>query len=311
VNLARLIESSVLPNDSPMVLAACGPSGVATTAAAGCWPDGRPVGVDDFFYVASLAKQVTGAAAAVLVRQGRLEPDRPVSRYLPGLPDWAQRVTSRHLLNHTSGLPGAGSEPAGVDWTREVALGQLGQAVLNAEPGAVQAYSNLGYVLLAEVIAAVVSAPFAQWVEEEVLAPLGLAGMRFAEGGVEQFEQAPALGPARPLTVGDGGLWATAPAFCRWLHLQNVDALGISDLVTAPAGLSGGGVGDYGWGIGLREREGRRLFIHGGQWGRVVAKAVRSPATGTAACAMASDLPIEDLSAVVDRALAMAETPAS
>ena len=52
----------------------------------------------DRFYSASLAKQITGAAAAVLVREGRLDPDLPVAHYLPNLPGWAEDITAHQPI---------------------------------------------------------------------------------------------------------------------------------------------------------------------------------------------------------------------
>lgn len=81
--LARLVDQSALASEVPLAIAVCNGAGQVAEVARGSWPDGRLVRPTDRFYAASLAKQVTGAAAAVLVREGRLDPDLPVATPQP------------------------------------------------------------------------------------------------------------------------------------------------------------------------------------------------------------------------------------
>lgn len=303
--LARLVDQSALASEVPLAIAVCDGAGQVDEVARGSWPDGRLVRPTDGFYAASLAKQVTGAAAAVLVRERRLDPDLPVAHYLPGLPGWAGDITARHLAHHTAGLPAAGEvEPAENDWTDAFVLAALQRLPeLISPPGTAYLYSNLGYFLLAQIIAQVAGCDFARFTTSRLFEPLGLEGIGFVEGDTSDFPQASLMGPSQPLTVGDGGLWATAGAFSRWLHLQNRDTLGIADLVTAPGKLIGGDLVDYGWGLGLRRRHGQPLFIHGGEWTGCTAKAVRSPSTGIAVAAMSSGASMGELSDLIEAVL--------
>lgn len=89
---------------------------------------------DTRFVIGSLSKQITAAMVLIKAQKQRLHLDKPISRYIPNLPpEWADRVTIRHLLNHTSGI---------------VALDKP----LKSPPGSQFAYSNLGYDLLGEII---------------------------------------------------------------------------------------------------------------------------------------------------------------
>jgi hypothetical protein len=125
----------------------------------------------------------------------------------------------------------------------------------------------------------------------------------FVERDISGFPQSALMGPSQPLTLGDGGLWATAGAFSKWLHHQNRDTLGIADLVSVPGKLISGDLVDYGWGLGLRQRNGHSLFIHGGEWIGCTAKAVRSPSTGIAIVVMSAGASQEELSALVETVL--------
>jgi CubicO group peptidase (beta-lactamase class C family) len=299
--LATQVERAGFASGKPVAVARCDRSGVVEEFVTGGWPNGGRVTPTDRFCVASLAKQVTGAALALLVRDGRVDPDLPVATYLDGLPPWSARVTPRHLAHHVAGLPPAGEVEARIsgDWTEALAFSVLAElSRLLTSPGTAYAYSNLGYVLLARIIAEVSGMPLAQFAATRLFAPLEIEGIGFLSDPATQ-PQLPLLGPSLSLTHGDGGLWSTAPAFARWLHHQNLDTLGIASLVTAPGHLNDGTSIDYGWGLGLRQHRGQPLHIHGGEWTGAVAKAVRSPVHGLAVVAMAAGNEFELLNPLV------------
>lgn len=268
--------------------------------AAGCWPDGRAVTIDDRFYAASLAKQVTGCAAAVLVRDGVLDPDLPIETWLPEVMEWMRGVTPRHLAHHTAGLSPAGELEARIsgDWTTSKALAAIAETSFWPLPGERHAYSNLGYIVLAEVVASASGMPFVDFVAEKLFNPLGVSGLGFTTE-VRDFAQAALMGPSLPRTQGDGGLWCTAPAFAGWLRAQNADAFGVARIVESGTRLNDGTLGDYGWGVGLREHRGHPLFIHGGEWTGAAAKAVRSRYLGVGIVAMTAGGSIEAISRLV------------
>lgn len=303
--LAQLVDESALAFEVPLAIAVCNLAGNVEEVTRGSWPDGRLVHPTDRFYAASLAKQITGAAAAILVREGRLDPDLSIAHYLPELPGWADSISARHLAHHIAGLPAAGEiEPVDNDWTDAVALAALQRlTALNPAPGTAYVYSNLGYVLLARIIARVAGITFSHFATTRIFEPLGLDGMGFVEGDISGFPQASMMGAGQPLTMGDGGLWTTAGAFSKWLHHQNRDTLDIADLVTVPGKLISSEVVEYGWGLGLRSRNGQPLFIHGGEWTGCTAKAVRSPSIGVAITAMSSGASMAELNALVDAVL--------
>lgn len=302
--LATLVDRAGFAPGTPVAVARV-VAGAVEDQVSGTWPNGRLVAATDRFYVASLAKQVTGAALALLVRDGRIDPDRPVSDYVGGLPTWAANITPRQLANHTSGLPPAGELEARLtgDWTEALVLEALGGLTeLHSPPGA-YSYSNASYVLLARTIAEASGMPLAELAARRLFEPLGIDGIGFITDLVSQ-PQASLLGPHLPLTHGDGGLWSTAYAFARWLQHQNRDTLGIASLVTTPGRSNNGAPVDYGWGVGLRQHRGEALLIHGGEWTGAAAKAVRSPALGIAVVGMAAGTEFEILNGLVSAALA-------
>ena len=257
------------------------------------------------FYAASLSKQVTGAAVAVLVQRGLLDVDAPIGAFLPDLPAWRDIVTPRHLLHHLGGLPEPDSLAGPGHWTSAVAMQRLRESPdLVSVPGTAYRYSNAGYICLAGVVEQVSGQLFAGFVRQSLFAPLGLLDLDFTD--TPTFPQLAGMGPALPLSLGDGGIWTTASAFAGWLDHQNRDTLGLAALVQQAGRLADGTPTDYGWGIGIRAFRGHPYFIHGGGWPGATAKAVRCPELGIAVAALAAGDSTDQLGELVDRVLELA-----
>ncbi len=130
--------------------------------------------------IASLTKAVgTTSAIMVLVERGLLDLDMPIARYLGTWPVEGDhgRITLRHLLTHTSGLP------AGANlWTtpgRIRKIERIGQMRLASAPGTVTNYSDLGMIVVAAVIEAVTYESLDDFLYREVFEPLGMRETQF------------------------------------------------------------------------------------------------------------------------------------
>jgi CubicO group peptidase (beta-lactamase class C family) len=123
----------------------------------------RGVSESTVFEAASLGKPLFAYAVLRLVDAGRLDLDRPLFDYLPA-PDAdnprMRRVTARHVLTHTSGLP---------NWRR--AAGPLEPV---SEPGETYEYSGEGFFFLQRVLEHLTDRPIAHYLRTEVLEPLGM-----------------------------------------------------------------------------------------------------------------------------------------
>lgn len=138
-----------------------------------------PVGT--VYDLASLTKVVaTASAAMLLVDDGRIRLDDPVAKHLPEFSGGAKdRVTIRHLLTHTSGLP-AGARLRG-DSRREV-VERLIRLPVNMPPGKHAAYSDVGYVILWEALQRAAGEPLPRYLERRLYRPLGMTRTRFLPG---------------------------------------------------------------------------------------------------------------------------------
>lgn len=119
--------------------------------------------VEHRFRLASVTKLLTALAVLVAVEEGTVDLDEPAGP--PG-------ATVRHLLAHAAGYPFEGARPV-------------------APPGRRRIYSNTGYEVLADHLAERAGMPFARYLAEAVLEPLGMAGTT--------LEGSPAAGAFGPL----------------------------------------------------------------------------------------------------------------
>ena len=129
----------------------------------------------------SMSKTVTAAAVLRLVQEQKVGLDVPVTEYIGALP-YKGRITVRHLLSHTSGIP----NPIPLRWVHLAARHEQfdEQAALDAilaahprlsfQPGSRYAYSNIGYWLLGRVVERVTGQPFTSYVMRHVLQPIGV-----------------------------------------------------------------------------------------------------------------------------------------
>ena len=141
---------------------------------------GAPLTTTTRFDMASLTKQFTATAVLLLQRDGLLSLSDPIGAHVERLPAWGGSVTLDQLMHHTSHIPDYWKKLGEWDYGFETPATQADalraiRAVSRLEKGEGYLYSNSNYILLAEVIERVSGVPYAQFVTERILAPLGLA----------------------------------------------------------------------------------------------------------------------------------------
>ncbi|MCW8985966.1 MAG: serine hydrolase, partial [Thermoanaerobaculales bacterium] len=266
-----------------------------------------PNTLDTRFDTASITKLFTSTAILQLRDQGELRLDDPVSLHLPWfavpnpVPD-APEITIRHLLTHTSGLPREAAFPYWTDHLfptrKELAEGVLGQDALNP-PETTYHYSNLGMSLLGEVVTAVSGQPWADYVQEMILVPLGMASsstdpgeellsglataymLEDAHGNREVMEyyEAGAIAPAGGIvsTVEDLGLFASLQF--RDGPVGGKQILKGSTLreMQRPHWVYPSFTGGMGLGFRVNHRDGKNFVGHGGSIGAHVTNLLTVP----------------------------------
>lgn len=134
------------------------------------------------FESGSVSKQFTAGAILLLVKEGKLNLQDDVRKYVPELPTYDKPITIQHLLNHTSGLKDWGVVYGVTGWPRttRVYTQELSfdvvfrQQSLNFTPGSEYWYSNSNYVMLVLVIERVSGMPFAEFTSSRLFEPLGM-----------------------------------------------------------------------------------------------------------------------------------------
>ena len=211
--------------------------------------DGKPVFVQGFgdanyeldvpntrdtkFRIGSITKQFTATAILQLAEAGKLAIDDPVSKYYRDAPAAWDKITIRHLLTHTSGIPSYTDIPkffeadSRVARTPEEIIRLTRDKPLQFEPGSKYAYDNSGYILLGYIIEKVSGEIYAEYVQKHIFDALGMKnsgydssdkiipnraeGYQFDKG---QLVNAPFLDMSLPYAA--GSLYSTADDLLIW-----------------------------------------------------------------------------------------------
>lgn len=255
------------------------------------------------FRIGSVTKEFTAAAVLLLGERGKLSIDDPLRKYFPDFPRGGE-VTLRHLLTHTSGIHNYTSladfgpissrqdRPA-ADMVKYIAGSK---PLYEFNPGTGWSYSNSGYMLLGAMVEKVSGQRFEDFLEANILDPLDLRDTRIddlaeivpnrAEGYEKSKESPSGFSNASFISMSAaaaaGAMRSTAADLLKWHQallagkLLKPESLA---MMTQPAPLKDGrlsslgriGVGasqtpasEYGFGIMMGQRNGRRTIGHGG-----------------------------------------------
>jgi CubicO group peptidase (beta-lactamase class C family) len=256
-----------------------------------------PITPQTQFLLASLSKQFTAMGIMIAREQGKLRYDDPLSKFVPEFPEYAGRITVRHLLLHLSGLPDyeeilvgkigsdffrpATSPPAAHDFTAAEALAALArQPKLRFEPGAKYDYSNSGYVVLGQILERATHMRYAEFLERNIFAPLAMKDSLVYD---ERKQKAPLLALSyqhkdgwrdisySPLNCiyGEDNVITTLEDLFRWdqaLYSEKlVPRAAIEEAFTSGKTAAGKETG-YGFGWMIQTKGKRRILEHAGAW---------------------------------------------
>jgi CubicO group peptidase (beta-lactamase class C family) len=246
------------------------------------WGSG-PVDPDRTVYdLASLTKVVgTTTAVMLLVEDGKMRLDDLVSSYLPEFSGGGrERVTVRHLLTHTSGLPAGVDVPSGLP--RQEALLRVLRTPLVSSPGMRVDYSDVGFVVLFAAAERAAGEPLYHLLDRRVFEPLGMTSTAyvFGEGCDRCAGTARALGTGYqgkvhdPISrrmggiAGNAGLFSTAHDMARFAamlanggELDEVRILSAATVRQFTQRQPGSGSRALGWDTATRGAAGSRASL--------------------------------------------------
>lgn len=228
------------------------------------------------FYIASLSKPFTAIGIMLLQQEGLLLYDDKANEYVAGLPVYAQNITIRQLLTHTSGIKDYENILSGrrgltnkdvVEWLHE-------QDSLRFEPGSRFEYSNSGYIILSLIIESISKQSYSCFLQSNVFTPLNMHHTKvyddtnpFIENRVTGFDKNKMPDDYSILTTGDGGIYSTVEDLYK-LDRALKDNLLLSSENTAlmyqlPL-LSGGQESEYGFGWFVESSDDDKIAKHTG-----------------------------------------------
>jgi CubicO group peptidase (beta-lactamase class C family) len=253
---------------------------------------------DSVFQIGSIAKQFTAFAVALLESDGKLSLDDDIRRLLPELPDYGQKVTIRHLLAHTAGLPDYGFLLRRAGWryedntTEDDVLWILARhRALNFKPGTEFLYSNTAYSLLAVIVSRAASQTHREFAASRIFAPLGMIDSHVRDDRrmvlrkrTSAYEPQPGGGWRITLpnwdVTGASNLFTTVGDLLKWeqnLADGRVGGKALVERMQVSGHLDDGSATDYGFGLGIGRHRGVRTISHSGGDAGYRAEAVRFP----------------------------------
>jgi CubicO group peptidase (beta-lactamase class C family) len=243
-----------------------------------------PVKPETLFQSGSVGKQFTATAIMMLVEEGKIRLDDPITKYFPNAPANWKPVTVRNLLSHTGGFT---DYPKDFDFRKDYTEDDLLKIVagipLAFPPGTKWSYSNLGYLTLGILIHRVTGKFYGDVLEERIFHPLGMqstrimseadiipnraAGYRLVKSQLKNQEWvSPTLN-----TTADGSLYFSIVDLAKWdaaLYTEKLLKRSSLEQMWTVVKLNDGkpNSGNYGFGWEITSSHGHRLIDHDGAW---------------------------------------------
>ncbi|PVM84687.1 serine hydrolase [Caulobacter endophyticus] len=257
--------------------------------------------------IASVSKQFTAAAVLLLVEDGKVSLDDPVSKYVSGLTN-GDRITLRQVLSHTAGYRDYWPqdfvfETMRAPTTQQKILDGWARIPLDYPPGEQWRYSNTGFVIAGLVVEKVAGEPLLSFLRRRIFDPLGMAGV--TEDDTKALSPPDAghytrygLGPVVPADKeGPGWLFGAAELAMSPSDLARWNRAMIRRELLKPASwtamttsvdLSNGTPAGYGLGVSVRVRDGVTTISHGGMLSGVLTSNTVWPAEKRAVTVVAN-----------------------
>jgi CubicO group peptidase (beta-lactamase class C family) len=251
-----------------------------------------PVKPATIFQSGSVGKQFAATAVMMLVEEGRVGLDDPITKYFPGAPDNWSNVKVRNLLSHTSGLAEYESDertgPGGpfylrLDFTEDELLKKAEVLPFDFQPGEKWSYRNTNYLLLGFLIRKVTGEFYGDYLQERIFRPLGMtstriiseadiipnrsAGYQLVKGELKNQDW---VSPTFNSTA-DGALYFNVLDLGKWdaaLYTDKLVKKSSLDQMWTIAKLNNGlpNKSNYGFAWAIDQMNGHKVIEHGGAW---------------------------------------------
>ena len=255
----------------------------------------KPIDDRSKFQLASLSKQFTAAAVMLLHQQGKLGYDDPVTKYIGNFP--YKKVTLRHLLHHTSGVPNymwlaerKWKQKTPPDNEEMIKMMYRYDLKPHFEPGARYRYSNTGYMVLVGIVERISGKPIDAFLDEHFFSKLGMGNTyarSFSDNHIHRHPK-DTVYPGELLgyrwsggryvaipptvndgTVGDKGIYSTGVDLLKWDQALEQHFI-LADTTLQAAYRKGvtatGDTIPYGFGYHIPRKKKNLKAYHNGVW---------------------------------------------
>ena len=283
---------------------------------------GIPNGPGTIYRIASVSKQFTAGAIALLALRGEVDLDTPVQRYVPEFPDYAEPPTVRHLVHHTSGVRDylglftlAGNRSEDFITNRDILDAITRQRELNFPPGSEYLYSNSGYVLLGEIVARVTGQTLREFAKAEFFDPLGMPHTHFHDDhneivrnratGYSPTDDGFRINMTTLDVVGDGAIYTSVDEWPAWDRNLTEGTVGGPEwvaLMHERGILTSGDTIPYAFGLSHGEHRGLATVGHSGSWVGYRTGMTRYPDAGYSFVALCNRSRIDPMSLIASTA---------
>lgn len=246
---------------------------------------GIPNTPETIYHMASVSKQFAAYAIVLLEKAGRLRFDDDIRSHLSWFPDLKEKITIRHLLNHTSGIRDqwqllaiAGTRIDDVITQGHIVKLLSQQRTLNFKPGEKYIYSNSGFTLLAEIVKAATAQTLRQFTDSAIFKPLGMSTTHFHDDYTEvvpnrsySYSRKDSAGFRNEIlsysNAGATSLFTNIRDMSRWIMNLYSPVVGNNSFIetlTQRGRLNNGKELSYALGISLGNYKGWKQYSHGG-----------------------------------------------
>lgn len=252
------------------------------------------------FELASISKQFTASAIMLLAQDGRLELEDKIHKYLPDAPECWDLIEIRHLLTHTSGLPGmyegfSGFNSLNNQQLRHYARGYTTAAIayemargdtLRFIPGEKYLYSDVGYFLLGLIIQEVSGMSYREFMQNRIFDPAGMKDTYILDQSTIHLNEARGYGMINGELVNirryrdfevpsHYGIFSNIKDLASWDSILYTEVILTNETkkkMWAPTRLNNGNMYPYGFGWSTWTRNGVNVIDHTGITGTQITR---------------------------------------
>lgn len=192
-----------------------------------------PVTEQTDFRLASVTKQFTATCVLLLIDEGKISLNTTLSEVFSNFPAYGKKITIKHLLTHTSGLPDYEDFVADSAFHPQIQDAGVLALLLKTtsglfEPGEIYQYSNTGYALLALIVEKYSGKTFGQFLKDRIFKPLKMTSSLAYQPGVNEIPNR-AFGyssengqwkrkdqSSTSAVLGDGGIYTNVEDMAKW-----------------------------------------------------------------------------------------------